>query len=264
MDTSKEGFLLIGTATIILIAIAIAFFAVMLIYRRRKMEHLREVEAMKEKYHKEMLETQVDIQKDTMQQIGREIHDNVGQKLTLAALYAEHLNLEENKVPTPEKISSITGLINESLNDLRELSQNLTNPPGGAAGLDILLQKEVTKLMRAEVCSIHFESNGNPIDLSLKVNTMVLRITQEFLHNSIRHAACKNIFVRIVHGPAGLQLSLSDDGKGFIADEMNAGSGIGIDNMKKRARLISAELSLKSSPGKGTNLDLFIPAENII
>ena len=100
MDTSKEGFLLIGTATIILIAIAIAFLFVMLIYRRRKLEHLQEVEAMKEKYHKEMLETQVDIQKDTMQQIGREIHDNVGQKLTLAALYAEHLNLAENKVPT--------------------------------------------------------------------------------------------------------------------------------------------------------------------
>lgn len=263
MDNSKEGFLLIGTVSIILIAIAIGFFFVMLIYRRRKIEHLTEVDAMKEKFHKEMLETHVEIQQDTMQQIGREIHDNVGQKLTLAALYTEHLNLQKSNIPLSEKISSITMLINESLSDLRELSQYLINQSGDA-GLDILLQKEVAKLKQAEICSIHFESAGKPIELSLKINNMVLRITQEFLHNSIRHSECKNIFVRVIYDTTGFKLKLADDGKGFIRNDKSANAGIGLDNMRKRAGLIGAELTMASSPGKGTNLDLFIPSENII
>ena len=264
MDDPKEGYLLIGTTMLLLLVFLVALLLLMLVYRKRKLEHAREVEAMKEKYHKEMLETQVEIQKDTMQQIGREIHDNVGQKLTLAVLYTEHLNLEENKVPSSEKISSITGLINESLSDLRELSQNLTRPSESRVGLDILLEKEVTKLNKAGVCSVHFESTGKPIELSLKVNNMILRITQEFFHNSIRHAACKNIYANILYDAIGLKLSLADDGKGFVSGDINTKAGIGIDNMKKRASLAGAELVLKSLPGKGTNLDLFIPAKNII
>ena len=262
MDNSKEGFLLIGVASIILISIAIGFFFVMLIYRKRKIEHVHEVDAMKEKFHKEMLETHVEIQKDTMQQIGREIHDNVGQKLTLAALYTEHLNLQETNMPSSEKISSITALINESISDLRELSQYLTNQSGGA-GLEILLQKEAAKLQRAEICSVHFESKGKPVELSLKINNMVLRIAQEFLHNSIRHSACKNIFVRLIFDETGFRLRLADDGMGFITDDMNTHAGIGLDNMRKRAGLIGAEYSLRSSPGNGTSLDLFIPCEHI-
>lgn len=264
MDDPKAGYLLIGTTMLIMLVFLVALFLVMFIYRRRKIEHAKEVETMKEKYQKEMLETQVEIQKDTMQQIGREIHDNVGQKLTLAVLYTEHLNLEGNKMPSPEKISSITGLINESLNDLRELSQYLTHPSGGEAGLDILLQKEAAKLNQAEVCSVHFESTGKPMKLSLKVNTMVLRITQEFLHNSMRHATCKNIYVHITYDTNGFKLKLADDGKGFIQGDITTNQGIGLDNMKKRAALIGAEYLLKSLPGMGTKLDLFIPAENII
>ena len=62
----------------------------------------------------------------------------------------------------------------------------------------------------------------------------------------------------------GLKLNLADDGKGFVLGDINTITGIGLDNMKRRADLISGELLLKSSPGRGTNLDLFIPAENII
>ena len=253
-----------GTAMIILVAIAIALFFVMIIYRKRKIEHTKEVMAMKEKYHKEMLETQVEIQKDTMQQIGREIHDNVGQKLTLAVLYAQHLNLKENNAPVSEKISGITGLINESLNDLRDLSQYLTQNAEGGTSLDVLLQKEVTKLNKAEACAVHFETTGKPIELSLKVNNMALRITQEFLHNSIKHSACKNIYLRILYDSNGVKLNFEDDGKGFAVDEINNHAGIGLNNIKKRAALIGAELSIKSDPLTGTKLDLFIPVQNII
>jgi signal transduction histidine kinase len=92
---------------------------------------------------------------------------------------------------------------------------------------------------------------------------MLLRIAQEFLQNSLRHASCHNIVIRSTYDQKGLGLLLEDDGKGFEYPGGIAGNGIGISNMKKRALIIGAELTLQSSPGKGTSLDIFIPAETI-
>lgn len=263
MDGPREGYLLIGVAMFIMIVFLAALLLFMVAYRKRKQEHVKEVERMREKYQKEILETQVEIQKETMQQIGREIHDNVGQKLTLAVLYTEHLNLETEKPYNTEKVSSISGLINESLSDLRSLSQNLTRSSENAAELNILLQKEVVKLNKAGVCAVTFESNGNVFEIPLAINNMLLRIAQEFLQNSLKHSDCKNIQIKSTYDHDGLALSLEDDGTGFEYPATTGGSGIGISNMKKRADLIGAEFILKSSPGKGTSLKIFIPVEKI-
>ena len=124
--------------------------------------------------------------------------------------------------------------------------------------------KQVKKLNEAEVCAVSFESSGKPIEFSLKLNSMLLRITQEFLNNSIKHAECSNIYIKAIYDKIGFTLSLADDGKGFIAGDLKSNTGIGLENMKKRATLIGGELVFKSTPGKGTNLNLFLPSEKII
>ncbi|MGC4038672.1 MAG: histidine kinase [Chitinophagaceae bacterium] len=260
MDNSEEGFLLIGTTMIILVAVAVAFLFIMIIYRKRKLEHVREVEMMKERFQKEMLETQVEIQRNTMAQIGREIHDNVGQKLTLAALYTEHLKLLSTGGQPSETITSITNLLGESLADLRQLSKDLTQSLGEVRAFTILLEREVKKVNEAGICKVQITGEGETSEFPLSVNTMLLRIVQEFFHNSIRHAQCRNITVKSVFHTNGFLLMIADDGIGFETRE-NGYSGIGLNNMKKRAALIGAEFSLTSSPGEGTRMGLFLPAE---
>src|SRR4051812_38770374 len=115
----KEGFLLIGTSMIILLALVLSVLAVMLIYRKRKLDHAKEVHTMNERFAKEMLNTQLEIQQQTMQQIGREIHDNVGQKLTLASLYVQQIIMDRQDDFVQKKINSIGAIIKESLADLR-------------------------------------------------------------------------------------------------------------------------------------------------
>jgi len=261
MDTAQEGYILIGTTMLIMLAFLVALLLIMIIYRRRKMEHIREVDSMKEKYQKEMLEAQVEIQQDIMQQIGQEIHDNVGQKLTLATLYTEHIKLGEKTGSAEEKIASISALINESLAELRNLSKNLTQPPDGQQGLDILLQKELNRVKLADACHVHFNVAGKPHNLSMKVNNMIIRIVQEFLQNSIKHAGCGNIHICIFNDDTGFTMEMADDGKGFVTEQKMGGKGIGIANMKKRAVVIGADLQLDSIPGSGTSMRLFIPAE---
>ena len=250
-----------GTILMILFVLLIALVLLAIVYRRRKLRYLWEMEAMKEKYQKEMLETEVEIQRNIMQQMGREIHDNVGQKLTLATLYTEHLKLGATPELISEKIYNIAALINESLADLRNLSQYLINPSNEEAGLASLIQKEIVKVTDTGICNIHFEITGDSLDYSPHINNMILRITQEFLQNSIKHAECKNIYINLSYGDKDTQLELEDDGKGFVAHDTVTSNGIGIKNIKNRAALINAVCMLKSNPGLGTQLQLFIPAK---
>ena len=107
----------------LLMVFLITILAVMIIYRRRKLQHLAEIDKMNERFTGELLQAQMEVQQETMQYIGREIHDNIGQKLTLAVLYVQQLDIANSRVQ--EKVDSIAAIINESLADPK-MQQHLT------------------------------------------------------------------------------------------------------------------------------------------
>ncbi|CAD7802693.1 Sensor protein VraS [Chryseobacterium aquaeductus] len=248
--------------TIILFNIFFVFFIVAVTvyirkYKNRKVEYLGEIKIKNEIHQRELLATQLEIQQTTMQQIGREIHDNVGQKLTLVSLYTQQL-LYENKAPeASERIDQISHIINQSLQDLRNLSKTLTD--------DNISQKEIVALIEEEVditnaikkCSVSFEHNFKDLDLDFMHKNVLLRITQEFIQNSIKHSQCKNIFIKLNTSENNLwELTLNDDGVGFDTSA-NLSKGIGLTNMKNRAKIIGAEFSLESKKDSGTTLSIF-------
>ena len=225
-------------------------------YKQRKIEHINEIQLKNEIHQKELLATQLEIQQATMQQIGRELHDNIGQKLTLASLYTQQL-LYENKVTTEsERIEQVSQIINQSLQDLRSLSKTLTD--------DNINQKDIIKLIQEEVhtasvikkCKIHFEHNFKCLDLDFVHKNVLLRITQEFIQNSIKHSQCKNIFIRLNTTEENLwELKINDDGIGFDIDKILS-NGIGLTNMKNRTAIIGAEFNLESNENAGTLIEI--------
>jgi signal transduction histidine kinase len=261
MDDKKEGLLLIGTTTIILVAFLITILAVMIIYRKRKLDHIKELGSMNEKFARELLQSHVEMQQQTMQYIGREIHDNIGQKLTLATLYIRQFELDDAAMA--EKAKSVASIIDESLAELRNLSKDLTSPSYLKENLYQLIQAECLRVQNMGGCETRLQSNALEITASLSVKNSVWRILQEFLQNSLKHADCTLIDVKIDQDDMGLGISVSDNGKGFLIPEMGDPNGIGLINMQKRAELIGAGLSLESSPGTGTKMHLQIPKNRL-
>lgn len=259
MDDSNEGVLLIATTMVVLVAFAMSVLAVMIIYRRRKLQHLQEIKGISEKFSRELLEAQLEVQRETMQHIGREIHDNVGQQLTLAFLYAHQLQPQEPE--TAERIQSITNILDESLADLRSLSRTLTNPAIMETDLDQLIRLECLKVGSARVCEVDFRCATPPIESSSAVRSFVLRILQEFLQNSLKHSRCTAVSVELLSDADGIVLTAMDNGKGFREDGYHTGTGLA--NMKKRAAIIGADLSIESADQKGTRLKLFIPTQQL-
>lgn len=240
----------------------IAVFIYIRNYRQRKKEYLNEIEMKNEIHQRELLATQLEIQQATMQQIGRELHDNIGQKLTLVSLYVQQM-LYENKVPgANERIDQVSQIINQSLQDLRSLSKTLTDDNINQKEIVTLIQEEVNNTNSFKKCSINFEYNFNQLDLGFVHKNMLLRITQEFIQNSLKHSNCKNIYITLNTSEDILwDLTIRDDGTGFDTTHITS-NGIGLTNMKNRAEIIGAQFSIDSQKNKGTTLHIIFKKQS--
>jgi signal transduction histidine kinase len=247
--------------TIILFNIFFVFFIVAVMiyikkYKQRKVEYLSEIQIKNEIHQRELLATQLEIQQSTMQQIGRELHDNIGQKLTLVSLYTQQL-LYENRVPeVSERIDQVSQIINQSLQDLRSLSKTLTDDNISQKEITTLIQEEVDNINALKKCDIYFEHGTENLDLDFVHKNVLLRITQEFIQNSIKHSQCKSIFIKLNTSEENLwELNIKDDGVGFDTSK-TLSNGIGLTNMKNRAKIIGAEFSFMSEANSGTYLNI--------
>jgi len=242
--------------------IFIAFISAIVIfvrqYRIKKREHVAEIHDIDEVHKKDLLETEIEIQTQTMKHIGREIHDNIGQKLTLASLYTQQLAFENKAPHINENIETISEIINQSLTELRELSKSLTDNNIAKASIFQLVENECKKINDLKKCKVHFRCDAQ-IDIeSYSIKSILFRITQEFLQNSIKHSQCKNIEVALGQTAYHLQLNLEDDGKGFDVDKLNS-KGIGLKNIEKRTEMIGGNFKLESGHLQGTKLTIEIP-----
>lgn len=258
-ETEIIQFLILGSVVLLIFVWVVVLFVVK--YQKRKIMFEREKVAQEERHFREMLFTKIEIQQHTMRDIGREIHDNVGQRLTLAAMYAYQLEFEQKETATGEKILAIGKIIDESLEELRSLSKSLTNTNAERSELKELVENECKRVNGLNFCKASFTYRVDDAVISPTIKSFIHRILQEFIQNSLKHAHCKNITMDFDQQPSGLTIKLADDGRGFDMESytQDENKGIGLINMNKRAELLGAEITMHSQPGQGTSLQLFIP-----
>jgi signal transduction histidine kinase len=104
------------------------------------------------------------------------------------------------------------------------------------------------------------EINGIPQKMEPQKELILFRIIQESLHNSIKHASPKLLYVYAIFEDSTLQLSIGDNGAGFTYSN-NHEHGSGLRNMQSRSKLIGAGWQIESSPGNGTKIHLTIPIQ---
>lgn len=255
-----------GESTIIIALILFNIFFVAFIcgiivfirqYRDKKKSHKQELEIVNVLHKEEMLKTITEIQSETMKHIGREIHDNVGQKLTLSSLYLQQL-VFENEIPEiNNRINNVNDIINESLNELRQLSKSLTDDTIDNRSISTLIEEECRKINELKKCSVKFNNTLGLIIDSYQVKSVSLRVVQEFMQNSIKHSHCKQIDISLSNMQNDLQIILKDDGKGFDINKIKT-KGIGLKNIQKRVSILNGN-SILQSDEMGTKLTVKIP-----
>lgn len=240
-------------ANIILLAFFAGVFLFVWQYRKRKLLNEKEKQGLHVKYQNDILNTRVEAQAQTMLFIGQEIHDNVGQKLTLASLYAKQSGVLHTN-GQKDKVSEIGHIIDESLAELRQLSKSLINPQLANAGLAELLSEEAKRINASGITQVRISGNGAEISSTHAQKNILFRLLQEFIQNSLKHARCHQISIHIDCSNDLVHITAADDGVGFFTAQQY--SGIGLMNMKRRAEQLQATFNLSSEPGTGTKMVL--------
>lgn len=257
---SNEIEIIIG-ASIFLIVIAIGIVILILIYQKRQLQYIHEKSQLRISYENQILQAQLEIQEQTLKNISQEIHDNVGQVLTLAKLHLATSQIAE--IVAAEKVKTSQTLIAKAIQDLRDLSRSLNTDYVAEMGLVRSIEYELELLQKTGTMETSFSLVGMKVKLDKQKELILFRIIQETIHNIIKHAQAKKMMVALNFTAESLHISISDNGKGFdtspLNDPNNQQFGLGIRNMKSRASLIGAMFSLKSQPQQGTQIDLQIP-----
>lgn len=204
-------------------------------------------------------------QDEERKRIARDLHDNIGQRLAILAIDVESaLKKKEAPEDTIAKLPRLRTNLNAVIQELADLSHNLHPSILDQVGLAAALQDLCQTQSERQQGQVQFSSSGLTRPISSEVANVVYRITQEALHNVMKHAPNSGALVRLSELPTGIQLSIEDDGPGFDT-EVNEprGSGLGIISMQERARLVGGVFSIHSRPGTGTQIQVFVPLSGI-
>ncbi|MGB5553807.1 MAG: ATP-binding protein [Flavobacteriaceae bacterium] len=244
-----QSFLIIFS--VIAFCLALAVIVLFILFLRRKNVLLLEQVEAKESFERELSETQIEIREETLRNISWELHDNIGQLMTLAKIQVQ---MVPDKSVALEEASETIG---NAIKELRVLSK-LINPEAlKNLSLEEAVQLEMERFNRLKFIDASLTVDGSPKPLNPKEEVIIFRILQEFFSNTIKHSKASTLCVGIDYMDGNLTVTADDNGIGF--DESLDFSGIGIKNMKNRAKLINADLEIDSEKNRGTMLRLQYP-----
>ena len=238
------------------ILIMVVFIVVIFFFLQKKQQnYYSDLKAVKFNYDKELYKAQLEIQEQTFQQISREIHDNVGQFLSLAKLGLATLDINRREEAI-SGIAEISEILEKALEDLRDMSKSMNPDLIRKGGLKKAIEMQVGFLQRGGKYHVTFDINGEYKSVSEQKEIILFRILQEAVNNIIRHASASYIAILLSSLNEELKLYIQDNGKGFDTKSPYPPSRKigGIINMQQRARLIDARLDIESTIGKGTTI----------
>jgi two-component system, NarL family, sensor kinase len=257
--------IVIGTILLLFLTLFIILNLLLYYYKRKK--HYAESESLKTEFRQTLLQTQLEIQEQTLKNISQEIHDNIGQALSLAKLNLNTMSIE-NAEQLQQKITNSKELVSKAIVDLRDLSRSLDTDYVQEMGLLRAIEYELELICKTGTMETQLQVEGAASRSDKQKELILFRIVQETFNNIIKHAEAKNIKVNVNYNPSELIILVTDDGKGVdlnpLNEQNNSRFGLGIRNMHNRAKLIGADFSMHSSLGKGTEIKIILPKQKII
>ncbi|PTL85409.1 sensor histidine kinase [Vitiosangium sp. GDMCC 1.1324] len=218
--------------------------------------YLNEREALS---HREVVELQGDLKEiavvEERNRLAREIHDGLGASLSSMIIQAEFIlgMAQDNALRT--EIQELKATAEESIEELRRNLQMMREDFELTQGLEEYVK---TFHERTQV-DIRFERSGLPRKLSPDAQLALFRILQESLSNAVKHAAPKQVQVKLDYDLDRVHLLVRDDGKGFDSRQTPRGH-YGLLNMRERAMKLGGTLIVDSAPGNGTRISFTLPS----
>lgn len=236
-------------------------FVVVIIYTRHKRnQDIRKQAQMEKDFREQLLQIQVEVQEDTFEQIGKELHDNVGQLLGSTRMM---LGLTERSLPEPSKtLNAASETLGKAIAEIRSLSKILNKEWLQQFNFSENLAMEAERLSNQAHTRIQVNQEGTAIALKPNEQIILFRIVQESVQNALKHAQASEIQIKIHTSPDRLQVEVADNGVGLPETALSK-NGVGLLNMQHRTRLLGGRVQWLPAQPSGTIVSIDIPVTTI-
>ena len=193
--------------------------------------------------------------------IGKELHDDIEQRLALLAVQAARGNRDPSG-PADEELSSMRRIQEQASGiaaDVQALAYELRPYKLEYLGLSPVMKSFCETYGEQHDVKIDFKCHDVPNDVPLNTSVSLSRVLEEALQNSAQHGGAHHIGVELFGTPEGMHLIIHDSGVGFNPQTVMKGPGLGLVSMRERLKLVGGEFSIRSQPGKGTTVHACVP-----
>ncbi|HVT87078.1 MAG TPA: PAS domain S-box protein [Chitinophagaceae bacterium] len=201
------------------------------------------------------------IREEERTHIAREIHDELGQQLTVLKMDASWLNkkLGDADEKVKHKLKDLLELMDSTVKTVRRISSELRPSLLDDMGLVPAMEWHLKEFEKRVAVKTHFKMPSTELNLPEGIKTGLFRIFQESLTNVARHANAKKVDINLQVEKEKIVLSIKDDGKGFEMEQAKAKKTLGILGMRERSYMMGGNYEVKSKPGKGTKVIVSVP-----
>ncbi|MGC4234999.1 MAG: ATP-binding protein [Niabella sp.] len=253
MQKLSNDIVIILSASVFLLLITLFIVVLLMAYKRRDYKHLKEKRLLEEDFNNQLLRSQIEVQEQTFSQIGKELHDNVGQLLSTSRML---IGLAERSLrKPPDTLITANATLGKAINEIRNLSKSLDKEWLSQLNLLENLKTEVMRINGSGVINAALHIQYEP-SLPSSKRIILFRIIQEAIQNALKHSGCSNLGISIIKKKENVEINIFDDGTGMKPEIMK--KGMGLANMLYRAKLLGGHIVYKSSD-KGTRVIIFIP-----
>jgi PAS domain S-box-containing protein len=192
--------------------------------------------------------------------IGRELHDDIGQRLAVLTLQLQQLH--EDTLISPEvrsRMGEFQKQISEIATDIQSLSHELHSAKLGYLGIVAAMRGFCQECAEQQKVEIDFKAHDVPSPLSPDISLCLFRVAQEALHNSAKHSGAQHFEVRLWGTSEEIHFTVRDSGMGFDREAAKESRGLGLISMEERLKVLNGALSIDSQPKRGTTIHARVP-----
>ncbi len=252
-EITKQEVIIVVYFIIVVVVLVVLFILFFYTFQRRKNNLLIERVVAQKEFESTLIQAENEIQEATLKNVGMELHDNVGQLLSVAKMQLRS-GLSQLTDDKKEAFNEALETVDLSLTEVRQLSKTVNGEVLANLDLQEAIQVEIERLNRFSHTNATLLVHGEPIFVGKKEKIIIFRIVQECCSNVMKHADAEHLTISISYKEEHLQIIIKDDGIGYNTHNNKLGSGL--INMQRRAEMINAQLVAHSMQGQGTEIKL--------
>lgn len=250
---------LLGGSSIFLLALAILGW---LYYRNSKklvvqkeLSHQQQLKDLSQQQQLKLAGALLQGEERERKRLAGDLHDGLGGMLAGVKINLSRLSPAAQEEVFTKDLPVIINQLDRSVNELRRIARNMMPESLLNSGLETAL-KEICESFTTPALAVDFQAYNIEKDITQDMQVTIFRIVQELLANAVRHAGASTILVQCSQNENTFYITVEDNGKGFRKDQLDAGKGIGLTNVKNRVDYLKGTLEIESAPGAGTTINI--------